>query len=77
MWFLQQFHLVIEYKKGSTHNLEDIISWKPTSKITSFGALMHIDPFTHDAYIQRGIHKRRGLQGGVPASIGTNSYGRR
>jgi hypothetical protein len=48
--FLQQFHLVIKYKKGNTNRLEDMLSRPPTSKIISLGTLMHMDPFTHDAY---------------------------
>jgi hypothetical protein len=32
--------------------LEDILSRPPTSKITYLGTLMHMDPFTHDAYIE-------------------------
>jgi hypothetical protein len=50
MGFLQKFHLVIKYKKGSTQNLVDMLSRPPTSKITALGTLMHMDPFTHDAY---------------------------
>jgi hypothetical protein len=50
MGFLQQFHLVIKYKKGSTNKLADMLSRPPTSKITALGTLMHMDPFTHDAY---------------------------
>jgi hypothetical protein len=30
--------------------LEDILSWSPTSNIISLATLMHMDPFTHDAY---------------------------
>ena len=48
--FLQQFHLVIKYKKGSTNRLADMLSRPPTSKITSLGTLMHMDPFTRDTY---------------------------
>jgi len=50
MGFLQQFHLVIKYKKGSTNKLVDMLSRSPTSKITALGNLMHMDTFTHDAY---------------------------
>jgi hypothetical protein len=50
MGFLQQFHLVIKYKKGNTNKLENMLSRPPTSKITSLGTLMHMEPFTHDAY---------------------------
>jgi hypothetical protein len=55
MGFLKQFHLVIKYKKGSINKLEDIISWPPTSKIISLGTLMHMEPFTHDAYKEEDI----------------------
>jgi len=50
MGLLQQFHLVIKYKKGSTNNLDDILSRPPTLKITALGTLMDMEPFTHDAY---------------------------
>ena len=50
MGFLQQFHLVIKYKKGNTNKLADILSKPPTSNITALGTLMHIQPFTHDTY---------------------------
>ena len=50
MGFLHQFHLVIKYKKGNTNKLIDMLSRPPTSKITAFGTLMHMEPFTHDAY---------------------------
>jgi hypothetical protein len=50
MGFLQQFHLVIKYKKGNTNKLADMLSRPPTSNITTLGTLMHMDPFTHDAY---------------------------
>jgi hypothetical protein len=50
MGFLQQFHLFIKYKKGSTNKLVDILSQPPTSNIASLGTLMHMDPFTHDVY---------------------------
>jgi len=50
MGFLQQFQLVIECKKESTNKLTDMLSRPPTSKITTLGTLMHVDPFTYDAY---------------------------
>jgi hypothetical protein len=50
MLFLQQFHLVIKYKKGNTNKLETTLSCTPTSMNTTLGTLMHMDPFTHDAY---------------------------
>jgi hypothetical protein len=37
-------------KKRNTNNLEDMLSRPPTSNIISLGTLMHMDPFTHDAY---------------------------
>ena len=42
--------MVIKYKKGSTNKLVDMLSRPPTSKITSLGTLMNMEPFTHDAY---------------------------
>jgi hypothetical protein len=50
MGFLQQFHLVIKYKKGSTNKLADMISRPSASKITTLGTLMHMEIFTHDAF---------------------------
>ena len=50
MGFLQQFHLVIKYKKGSTNKLVEILSRPPTSNLTVLGTLMYLDPFTHDSY---------------------------
>ena len=41
---------MIKYKKGSTKKLADIISRGPTSNITTFGTLMHILAFAHDAH---------------------------
>jgi len=50
MGFLQQFHLVIKYKKGSTNKLVDMLSRPPTLNIIALGTLMHMEPFHHDAY---------------------------
>jgi hypothetical protein len=50
MGLLQKFHLVLNYYKGNTNRLEDMLSMFPTFKITYLGSLMHMDPFTHDAY---------------------------
>ena len=50
MGVLQQFHIVVKYKKGNTNKLVDMLSRPPTSKITTLGNLMHMEPFTHDAY---------------------------
>ena len=47
---LQQFCLVNKYKKGSTNKLVDMLSRPPTSKITTWGTLIHMDYFTHDAF---------------------------
>jgi hypothetical protein len=50
MGLLQQFHLVIKHKKGSTNKLENMLLCPRTSNIRALGTLMHMDPFTHDAY---------------------------
>jgi hypothetical protein len=50
MGFLHKFHLVIQYKKCITNKLAYMLSRPPTSKITTLGNLIHMDPFTHDAY---------------------------
>ena len=50
MGFLQRYHLVIKYKKGSTNKLVDMLSRPPTSKIIALGTLMIMEPFTDDAY---------------------------
>jgi hypothetical protein len=52
MGFLQQFHLVIKYKKGNTNMLAYMLSRPPTSNIIALGNLMHMEPFTYDAYIE-------------------------
>ena len=49
MGLLQQFHLAIKYKKGITKKLANTFSRPPTSNITNFGTLMHMDLFNHDA----------------------------
>lgn len=41
---------MIKYKKGSTNKLVDMLSRPPTSKIIALGTLVHMEPFTHDAY---------------------------
>jgi hypothetical protein len=50
MGFLQKFHLVIKYNKGSINNLVYMISQPPTSNIIHFITMMHMDPFAHDEY---------------------------
>lgn len=52
MGFLQHFYLVIKCKKGNTYKLVSMLSSPPTSNITSLETLMHMEPFTHDAYIE-------------------------
>jgi hypothetical protein len=42
--------LVIKYKKGRTNKLEDMLSQLTISNITTLGTLMHMKPFTNDAY---------------------------
>lgn len=41
---------MIKYNKGSTNKLVGMLSRIPTSKIKSLENLMHMDPFTNDAY---------------------------
>jgi hypothetical protein len=48
MGFLQQFLLIIKYKKGNTNKLVDMLSMPPTSKITTLGTHAH-GAFHHDA----------------------------
>jgi hypothetical protein len=55
MGFLQQFHLVIKYKKGNTKRLVNILLRPPTSNITALATLMHMEPFTHDVYMEEYI----------------------
>jgi hypothetical protein len=70
MIFLQQFHLVIKYKKGNINKLEDMLSRPPTSKIKTLGTMMHMDPFTHDVYRETYI----GDEDGVITQISTPYY---
>jgi hypothetical protein len=55
MGFLQKFHPVIKYKKENKIKLEDMLSRPPTTNITTLGTLMHMDPFTYDAYVKAYI----------------------
>jgi len=50
MGLLQQFHLILKYKKGGTNNLVEMLSRPHMPKIMAFGTFMHMEPFTHDAY---------------------------
>jgi hypothetical protein len=78
MEFLQQFHLAIKYKKGSTHKLADMLSRPPTSKITALRILIHMEPFTHDAYKEAYIEDEdfkevfQQLQGQIHIEEGDN-----
>jgi hypothetical protein len=72
---LQQFHLVIKYNKGRTNKFADMLSGPPTSKIITLGTLIHMEPFTHDAYKEE--YTKDGLQGGVSIAIWPNSRRRR
>jgi hypothetical protein len=54
--FLQQFHLVVKYKKGITNNLVDMLSGPPTSKIAALGTLCTWSLLP--IWIQRSIHRR-------------------
>ena len=40
----------MNYNKGITNNLEDMLLRPPTSKIIDLETLFHMGPFTHDAY---------------------------
>jgi len=55
MGFLQQFHLVINYKNGSTNKFIDMPSRPLEWKLIALGNLTHLGPFTHDAYIDAYI----------------------
>jgi hypothetical protein len=39
-----------KYKKGIKNKLVYVLSRPPTSNIIALGILMHMEPFTHDAY---------------------------
>lgn len=41
---------MIKYKKGNISKLDDILLRPPKSKISNLGTLMHMDPFSYDAY---------------------------
>ena len=49
MGLLQQFHLVIKYKRGTTNKLADMLSRLPTP-IVALGMIMHMESFTYEAY---------------------------
>ena len=42
--------MVIKYKKDIIDELTEMLSRPPTSKVTILGTLVHMEPFTHDAY---------------------------
>jgi hypothetical protein len=58
MGVLEQFNLIMKYKKGNTNKLVDMLSRTPSTKVTTFGILMHMEPFAHDAY-ERNTQKMR------------------
>ena len=49
MVFLQEFHLIIKYKKGDTNKLECMLWRLPTTITTTLGTLIHMEHFTHGA----------------------------
>ena len=51
MGFLQQFHLVIKYKKGTSNKVVDILSRPP---IVAFMILKNAS-LSHDSYIEQYI----------------------
>jgi len=64
--FLQQFHLLIKYKKGSMDMLAYMLSQPPLKKIAVVEMIMKLEPFTHelltedyegDEYL-RGVYKQ-------------------
>ena len=52
MGFLQQFHLVIRYKKGIFNKVDDVIS-RP---IISASTLLKNDSIVYDSYIKQYAH---------------------
>jgi hypothetical protein len=64
--FLQQFHLLIKYKKGAMNKLANMLSWPPLKKIAIVGVIMQLEPFTHDLLSEdyegdeyfRGVYKQ-------------------
>jgi hypothetical protein len=49
MGFLQQFHLVIKYKKGTSNKVEDMLSRPPTA--TSI--VLKNASLSHDSYVEK------------------------
>ncbi len=47
---------MIRYKKGSITKLVDMLLGPTTLKITTLETLMHMQPFTYDAYKEAYIH---------------------
>jgi hypothetical protein len=44
---------VIKYNKDTTNKLVYFLSSPPTSKIISFKTIMHMEPFTQEAYKEK------------------------
>ena len=49
MGFLQQFHLVIKYKKGIHNKVADMLSRPPTN----VSILIQRSPFVHSSYVEQ------------------------
>ena len=49
MGFLQQFHLVIKYKKGIRNKVADMLSRPPTKA----SIILHNSSLTHESYIEQ------------------------
>jgi hypothetical protein len=64
--FLQQFHLLIKYKKGVMNRLANMLSRPPLKKIATIGMIMQLEPFTHELLSEyyegdedfRGVYKK-------------------
>jgi hypothetical protein len=57
MGFLQQFHLVIEYKKGTSNKVDDMISIPPVvasivSKNTYLSHDIYVEQYAIDEYFK-------------------------
>jgi len=46
---------VITYKNGNTNKLDDMLSSPPATNNVKLGTLMHMKPFTYDAYNKSSI----------------------
>ncbi|KAJ6907574.1 hypothetical protein NC651_018101 [Populus alba x Populus x berolinensis] len=55
MTYLQQFHLMIKYKKGSHNKLADMLSRPPVTALC-LSVFMQVQPTLHEEYIDWKIH---------------------